>query len=318
MPSISRTAPDASAARTRTRAGRTTLSETSGTERQPSSSFCSPEVSSKTGLTRTMTPPGSAPTERSMIATRLLTPIWGAASPMPGAAWQVSTMSREQAGEVRGERVDLRVLGEQARVSVADDVADHSGRARSASPRGARGVSSAPSKLSPGWDRPPTVSSASRRFISPLFRAHSSHAGKPSRVARGSLLLGAGGETEMNTNAASAGLGGRDRLLLAAAASAAGGRPRGAATRTSAIMTRRGHGRFRAGTAGRGPPQHADLGGRRDLRVAGAAAPRSGWPTATCSSRGRRHPRRFRLALRPAGRGRRVLGHRADRGLGAS
>ena len=93
VPSISRTAPEASPARTRTRAGRTTFSARSGTERQPSSSFCSPEASRRTGLTRTITAFGSAPTERSMIATLLLTPICGAARPTPGAAWQLSTMS---------------------------------------------------------------------------------------------------------------------------------------------------------------------------------------------------------------------------------
>ena len=56
--------------RARTRAGRTTRSEKSGIERQPSSSFCSPDDSTIGGLTSAIRASGSAPTDRSMTATR--------------------------------------------------------------------------------------------------------------------------------------------------------------------------------------------------------------------------------------------------------
>src|SRR5262249_32265244 len=103
VPSTSRISPEASAARTLTTAGRTTFSAMSGTERHPSSSPCSAETSTISGLARTRIPPGSWPTERSMIATRMLTPIWGAARPIPGAAWQVSIMSERREAK-SGER----------------------------------------------------------------------------------------------------------------------------------------------------------------------------------------------------------------------
>ena len=115
-----------SPARIRRRAGLTTFSATSGIERQPSSSFCSPAASRTTGLTRTIRSSGRAPTERSTIATRRFTPICGAARPIPGAAWQVSIMSAINAGSAGRSRVRLRVGRQEARIAApATRSADH-------------------------------------------------------------------------------------------------------------------------------------------------------------------------------------------------
>ena len=158
-----------------------------GSERQPSSSFCSPEDSTTTGLTRTITASGSAPTERSMIATRLLTPIWGAARPDAGRRVAGLDHVADEARQLLASRDRLLVLGEQPRVAVT-------ARCRGSRPRpggrpdrrGGRGpVLGAPRHVSSHDSWPPAPLRAST--ISPSFRAYSSAPGKPRTVARGSL-----------------------------------------------------------------------------------------------------------------------------------
>src|SRR5436305_8616295 len=92
-PRSSRCWPLRSVKRTFTRSGRVTFSTKSGIERQPSSSVICPSISTISGLMKTCRLPGFLPTVRSITASRFPIPIWFAASPTPGAAYIVSTMS---------------------------------------------------------------------------------------------------------------------------------------------------------------------------------------------------------------------------------
>src|SRR5437667_1684333 len=78
---------------TTARDGRTTVAVNPGTLRQPSSSSCVPSRSTNSGLIRMRSPFSSRPTEMSTTNTLSGTPIWGAASPTPGAAYIVWIMS---------------------------------------------------------------------------------------------------------------------------------------------------------------------------------------------------------------------------------
>ena len=84
-----------------------------------------------------------------MIAMRLLRPIWGAARPTPGAAWQVSTMSAIRPADLLGTRIDVGVLRGQPRIAVPHDVADQAGGPAGKPGRRRAGMSSGVPTLSP-------------------------------------------------------------------------------------------------------------------------------------------------------------------------
>jgi hypothetical protein len=73
------------------RSARSTSSNTSGTDRQPSSYTCTPSRATILGLISTCGWSRSA--LRSITTTRLATPTWVAARPMPLAAYMVCAMS---------------------------------------------------------------------------------------------------------------------------------------------------------------------------------------------------------------------------------
>ena len=72
-----------------------------------------PSRSTNSGLTMTMRPAGSRPTDRSTTKIRRATPTCGAASPMPGAAYIVSIMSsmRRSISGVMVSQAGTRVEG---------------------------------------------------------------------------------------------------------------------------------------------------------------------------------------------------------------
>src|SRR5215469_11874309 len=92
-PSISNHSPSVFCARTFTFAARLTFSRISGSERQPSSSYCWPSRWMISGLMRTTFASGSFLKEMSMTVRRCERPICGAARPMPCASYMDSNIS---------------------------------------------------------------------------------------------------------------------------------------------------------------------------------------------------------------------------------
>ena len=114
-------------ARTRTRAGRDTFSARSGTERQPSSSFCSPSLSRTTGLTRTISGARIRADREVDDRDALVQADLGSRQPDPGRGMAGLDHVGDQARDLLGSRIDVGVLRGQPRIAVPHDVADQAG-----------------------------------------------------------------------------------------------------------------------------------------------------------------------------------------------